>query len=152
MASNFTDDLAFTDDGGFVENKHQLVLNTMGIGTFLIFFFTAVLATVWLFSSTCEVRPKVTSRGIALVVFLIVVLILIFAEREPKFEYKDYEEKIYDESIIPRVVISLIMMLFSAISAGLCFAHHSEPRTVRELLFFYFTIRYCSNMASNSTQ
>ena len=90
--SNFT--AVGDDDISIVQNPHQLVLGTMGIGTFLIFFFSVVLAIVWYFSVACQVIEKSIARGVSLLLFTITMLVIVFAEREPKFSQSGYENNV----------------------------------------------------------
>jgi hypothetical protein len=89
--SNFT---VGDDDLSVVQNPHQLVLGTMGIGTFLIFFFSVILAAVWYFSVACRIVEKTIARGVSLLLFTITMLVIVFAEREPKFSHSGYQNNV----------------------------------------------------------
>jgi small-conductance mechanosensitive channel len=58
----------------------------VGVGIFVIFFFFIVLVVVWFLSLHCAKAEKLFSRILALLVFIIVLLILIFAPRDSQYE------------------------------------------------------------------
>ena len=53
--------------------------------------------------------------------FMTIMLILVFSERESRFYYAGFEQQIYDDSVIPRISICCVMMLFTLVSAVLLF-------------------------------
>lgn len=96
-------------------NEHTLVLG-MGVGTFIVLFFTIALTTVFIMSTPCNPNDKILSRIISFAVFGIIVLILFFAPRSNKFSYSIYEPHHYDSSVIPRIAVGSMMILFTVIS------------------------------------
>ena len=103
-----------------IENPSSLILG-MGVGVFVIFVFTIILLLIWIATAYATKTEKILWRGISTTVFGIIMTILIFAERESRYYYSGYEKQIYDHSVIPRVVIACILMLFALISGVLLF-------------------------------
>lgn len=89
------DIIAGTDDTlSEVRNASFLVFEIMGIGTFLLFFFFVVLLVVFIFSTYCTTKKKVLSRILSTLLFLIVFLVLIFAQRQDINQPGGFEEKV----------------------------------------------------------
>lgn len=103
-----------TDDS-VEENPSNLVLG-MGIGVLVIFIFCVVLFLIWGLSTHCDAAPKIIWRSFSTLLFGITMLILIFAERESRFYYTNYETVVYDDSVIPRISIACVLMVFALLS------------------------------------
>ena len=112
-----------------LENPSGLVFG-MGVGVFTIFVFTIILFFVFLFTMHSSKTEKILIRGISTLIFGIIMLILIFAERESRFYYAGYERQIYDSSVIPRIAIACAMMLFSIISAIFCITTSGQSKEI----------------------
>jgi hypothetical protein len=76
---------AESDDTTLEQNSSTLVFGIMGVGTFILLFMTALVLVVWLFTLPFTMISKIMLRAISLIIFGIIVLILVFAERESKF-------------------------------------------------------------------
>ncbi len=103
-----------------VENPSNLIAG-MGVGVFVIFIFSIALMLVFAFTTQATKTEKILWRGISSLIFAIIMLILIFSERESRFYYSGFEQEIYDSSFIPRVAVVIVMVLFSMISTILVF-------------------------------
>ena len=72
-------------DPNIVQRPPTLVLGLLGVGTFIVFFLAILNVLVWIFSSAMYPAPKVLSRLIAFLLFAIITIILLFAERESQY-------------------------------------------------------------------
>ena len=117
------------DTSKVIDNPSNLVLG-MGVGTFIVAFFGVVLLFVFIFSSPCAKTEKIIWRGATFLIFVIIVLVLIFAERESQFYYASYSPRIYDYSIIPRIAIGLVLCIFGIVSVVFFIDHMGESREV----------------------
>ena len=90
-------------------NEGNLVFTVMGLGTFLIAFLGIATLIVFALSTHCTPFDRFEARKWTLIVFVIVALILFFAQRQSKFKTGGYEKRIYDESIVPRILLVIIM-------------------------------------------
>lgn len=115
-----------------IENPGNLVLG-MGVGTFIIAFFGIVLFFIFIFSAPCSKTEKIVWRGATFLIFVIIILILIFAERESQYYYASYSPRIYDHSIIPRIAIGLVLCVFGIVSIVFLIEHFGESREVSPL-------------------
>jgi len=103
-----------------IENPSSLVFG-MGVGVFLIFLFTILLIIIFAATAYATKTEKILWRGISTTVFGITMTILVFAERESRYYYSGYEKQIYDHSVIPRIVVACLLMLFTLVSGVLLF-------------------------------
>lgn len=108
-------------------NPSNLVLG-MGVGTFIVGFLVILFFFVVLFSTPCSKTEKILWRGISFAVVGIIILILIFAERESVYYYSDYSANNYDNSVIPRIAIGCVSILFGIIAAVMITEHSGESR------------------------
>lgn len=76
--------MAGDDDSSQILNESTQVLG-MGVGTFCVFFFAIVISGIWFFSTSCLAVTKVLWRSISVFLFIVIMLILIFAPRESKY-------------------------------------------------------------------
>jgi heme/copper-type cytochrome/quinol oxidase subunit 2 len=79
------------DDDAQVQQTSTLLFGVMGIATFIIFFFVLVITIVFIFTSACPMSERLTIRSIFIGVFGIIIIILIFADREPRYVSADME-------------------------------------------------------------
>lgn len=87
--------MSTTDDVvSSLTNASTLVFGVMGVGTFLIFFFAILILLIWIFSIPCATTDKVISRIVSVVLFVIVVLILIFAPQQSQYATSVYEVQV----------------------------------------------------------
>jgi len=100
----------------------------MGVGTFIVGFFVLLQGFVCLFSAPCSKTEKILWRGITFIIFGIIVLILIFAEKESVYYYSNYSPNVYDNSIIPRIAIGCVSILFGIIAGVFIIEHTGESR------------------------
>jgi hypothetical protein len=110
-----------------LENPSNLVMG-MGVGVFVIFLFSLILLLVFTLTSHTSNTEKILWRGISSLVFITIMLILIFSERESRFYYAGFEKQIYDDSVIPRVSICAVLMFFSVVSGVLLFEESGESK------------------------
>jgi hypothetical protein len=103
-----------------LENPSNLVIG-MGVGVFVIFIFAIILILIFGFTTQATNTEKILWRGISTSVFAIIIVILIFSERESRFYYQGFEQQIYDNSFIPRIVIACILFAFSLVCGVLVF-------------------------------
>jgi len=106
--------------GTQIENPASLVFG-MGVGVFLIFLFTVLLIIIFAATAYASKTEKILWRGISTTVFGITITVLVFAERESRYYYSGFEKQIYDHSVIPRIVIACVLMLFTLVSGVLLF-------------------------------
>ena len=86
-----------TDDAvSSVTNSSSLVFGIMGVGTFLLFFFFLVVVGVCIFSTPCSTKSKVIARGVSVVLFIVVFLVLIFADHQSQFSSTGFEQQVND--------------------------------------------------------
>jgi hypothetical protein len=102
-------------------SKSSLVMG-IGAGTLTIIVLAVALAVVFCLSEGCERNDKTGSRVISSAIFGIIFLALIFAPRENQTidtttTVTDSNSNLYDPHIVPRVVISIIVIAFSAIAS-----------------------------------
>jgi hypothetical protein len=90
-------------------NEGSLVFTVMGLGTFLIAFLGIATLIVFALSTRCAPFDRFEARKWTLIVFVVVALILFFAQRQSKFKTGGYEKRVYDESIVPRILLVIIM-------------------------------------------
>ena len=103
-----------TDDNtDLILNESSLVFGVMGLGTFLIAFLSIVVLALFAITTHCGAQERFDVRKWAIVVWIIVILILIFAQRQSRYSTGGYERLIYDESIVPRILLVLIMAIFT---------------------------------------
>lgn len=86
MADKISDDQQFNE----VLNPSTLILNTMGVGTFVVFFFFLTIGFVWFFSTACLPLDKTLWRSISVFLFIVILLVLMFAPRQSKFTLDNY--------------------------------------------------------------
>lgn len=111
---NMADDDTSTE---LVEVGSTRVLG-LGIGIFLIGFFTIALVVVFLISTPCSVRPKVFCRGLWSLILGVVILLLVYAPRENAFETDEDQIKVYDQSVIPRIAVVSVLLVFTVFAAN----------------------------------
>jgi len=116
-----------TTTNNAISNPSSLVLG-MGVGTFIVAFFAILLFFVFLFSAPCSKTEKILWRGITFACFGVIILILIFAERESVYYYANYSPEVYDYSIIPRIAIGCVSILFGIIAGVYIVEHTGESR------------------------
>ncbi len=81
----------------------------VGAGTFVLFFFAVVVVFVVVFSIPCAKADKIYYRGIAFILYLILVLLLVFANVQSNTGIAEGAEKIvYDQSIVARITVPSI--------------------------------------------
>ncbi|KAJ1442605.1 hypothetical protein B484DRAFT_414754 [Ochromonadaceae sp. CCMP2298] len=102
----------------------------MGLGTFALVVLVVVVAAIWFFSYSCASQAKVTWRTTSILIFGIVAAILITAPRKAKYETNEYEDEHYDYSIIPRIAVSLVTILFGLLSTCMLCATMAEKKTL----------------------
>ena len=66
----------------------------LGVGIFVIVFFTICFIVIFLISAPCSVRPKLFWRCFASVSLALIVLLLIYAPRESAYVSTDDEIKV----------------------------------------------------------
>jgi hypothetical protein len=110
-----------------MENASNLVLG-MGVGTFIVFFFAILLFFVFVFTGPCTKVEKIVWRSVTFAIFGIIILILIFAEKETQFYYTTVTPSAYDYKIIPRIAIGCVAILFGIISGIFIIEHTGETR------------------------
>lgn len=96
----------------------------LGVGIFLIAFFSICFILVFLISTPCSVRPKLFWRGFATLSLSVLILLLVYAPRESTYVSTDNQIKVYDQSVIPRVVIISGVCLFAVIAADQLLKQH----------------------------
>eukprot|EP00601_Ochromonadales_sp_CCMP2298_P033292 CAMPEP_0173365868 /NCGR_PEP_ID=MMETSP1144-20121109/23882_1 /TAXON_ID=483371 /ORGANISM="non described non described, Strain CCMP2298" /LENGTH=109 /DNA_ID=CAMNT_0014316381 /DNA_START=80 /DNA_END=409 /DNA_ORIENTATION=- len=69
-------------------------------------------------------------RTTSILIFGIVAAILITAPRKAKYETNEYEDEHYDYSIIPRIAVSLVTILFGLLSTCMLCATMAEKKTL----------------------
>lgn len=89
LTSSSTDDAVSS-----VANSSSLVFGIMGVGTFLLFFFFLVLVGVCILSTPCATTNKVVARAVSVVLFVVVFLVLIFADHENKYAPSGFEQQV----------------------------------------------------------
>jgi hypothetical protein len=83
----------------------------VGAGTFVLFFFAVALFFVVLLSIPCSKADKIFYRGLGLILYLILLLLLVFANVEPESgTSQDAEKVFYDQSIVARITVPSIAM------------------------------------------
>jgi len=120
--------LAGTDDGPTQSTGETLVFG-MGLGTFIVFFFFLLLSAIWFFTSLCSTTEKIIWRGVSTLIFVIILLILIFSERETQANIGS-QRKVYDYAVIPRIAIALVLCVFAIVSVIQLVEHAGESREV----------------------
>ena len=96
-----------------VSNPSSLVLNFLGLGVFIIGFLGLLTIGAFAVTSHCAAADRFEIRKWAVIIFVITTLILIFAQRQSQHKSGGYERRIYDESIVPRILLVVIVGLFA---------------------------------------
>jgi len=99
-----------SDDDYYEENEGVRVFG-MGAGTFAIFVLFLALVTAWTLSIPCRQVPMLVTRWCSLLIFTIVSLLLIFADRETRYTNQEYGETKYEENLPARIACTLFMLL-----------------------------------------
>lgn len=87
------------DDDTLVQQPSTLLFGVMGIATFIFFFFVLVIAIAWVFTSACPVSERITIRSVFIAIFGIIIVILLFADREPRYISSDMTPHVRQWSI-----------------------------------------------------
>lgn len=85
--------MSSTDDA-LVEAPTTRVMG-LGVGIFLIAFFTATVLVMFAITTPCAVRPKLVCRTCSILWWVIVVLILLYAPRENTYLSTEGEIKVF---------------------------------------------------------
>jgi hypothetical protein len=96
-----------------VSNPSSLVLNFLGLGVFIIGFLGLLTLAVFAATSHCNAADRFVVRQWTVIVFVVTTLILIFAQRQSQNQSGGYERRIYDDSIVPRILLIVIVGLFA---------------------------------------
>ena len=99
--------VAETDDGSAIQQQHYLIMNVMGIGTFLILFFGVMLAIVWFLSYSCAPVVKSVWRGVTGTLFVLTALILWYAPRSNRFENNSLEPAVSRDTYFRSYIVEL---------------------------------------------
>jgi lysylphosphatidylglycerol synthetase-like protein (DUF2156 family) len=132
----------------------------MGVGTFIVAFLLVVVAFVFCLSSPCEFDRQLMWRVVIMFVFCGVFLALLLAPRDSMYKSADaltqvifylvlgtnsrfnFLAKIYDNSIGPRIGISVLISFFSVVAAGILFKHSKEHIEVSCVSIFHPSRNY----------
>ncbi|CAN0000090.1 unnamed protein product [Discosporangium mesarthrocarpum] len=114
------------EDASLVAREETRVMG-LGVGVFLIFFFSLVSVLICLIGATTPRPGAFICGGISLV--SLVTLVLLTAQRESRFvEDKSDQLQEYDETFYPRVIILTIIALAALVGlGGLCVSHIAVP-------------------------
>ena len=85
--------MSTTSTTNMVEAPSTRVMG-LGIGIFVIGFFSIVLIIIFLISTPCSVRPKIFCRALSTISLGVIILLLIFAPRESAFVSTQPEVKV----------------------------------------------------------
>jgi hypothetical protein len=101
-----------------------------------------VVALVWLLTAPLKFGPaKRMFRGLSLVIFVIVFLILFLSDREDQYQGEGDKIEAHDSFIVPRIAISTMMILSAIMSViFLTFIHCSKVITVS-----FVVVKLCSH-------
>jgi hypothetical protein len=102
-------------DDDEIENLSVRVLG-MGVGTFVIFILFLALVTAWTMSIPCARVPQLVTRWCSFLIFTVVTLLLVFAEREVRYVNQDYAESTYEENFPARLAVCIFMIVSSIAS------------------------------------
>ena len=99
---------------------------------FIIFLSTnnCTFTLIHIYFCSCEVGTKVVTRVVYALIYIITMLILIFAPREDAFINASLTDNVYDHSIIPRIAISLVLMIFAIVAGVFGVQQLAETKTV----------------------
>ncbi|CAM9771072.1 unnamed protein product [Laminaria digitata] len=111
---------------GLTEKGETRVMG-LGVGVFLIFFFSLLAAVVCLVGATTPRPGAFACGGAGLLGF--VVLLLLVAEQDSRYvQDKSDQLQEYDQAFYPRLVIVLILLLAALVGlGGVCVAHIGKP-------------------------
>jgi hypothetical protein len=98
------------DDIGQIENESERVFG-MGVGTFFIFILFLAWMFAWVFSIPCQTTPKLVTRWCSTFIFVLVCILLIFAEKQNRFENMEISEKHYEENMPARIAVGIFMII-----------------------------------------
>lgn len=130
------------DDDTLVENNSSRVLG-IGSGTFTvaILFFSTIL--VWIFTTPQTEPLKTIIRSISSFISITIVVILLLADRQSKYQSTGTIVEVYDETIGPRIAISSLMIFSSFVSLLMVFlAQFATPYQVFIYSFICLFIYY----------
>ncbi|CAM9652183.1 unnamed protein product [Sphacelaria rigidula] len=111
---------------GLTEKGETRVMG-LGIGVFLVFFFSLVSIVVCLVGATTPRPGEFACGGAGILGF--VLLILVIAERESKY-VEDTSNQIheYDQTFYPRLALIFIMIVAALVGlASVCITHIGKP-------------------------
>ncbi|CAN0262524.1 unnamed protein product [Ectocarpus sp. 6 AP-2014] len=111
---------------GLTEKGETRVMG-LGVGVFLIFFFSMVAAVVCLVGATTPRPGTFACGGAGLLGF--VMFILLVAEQDSRYvEDKSDQIQDYDQTFYPRLITVLFMALAGLLGlGGLCVMHIGKP-------------------------
>ncbi|CAM9889680.1 unnamed protein product [Pylaiella littoralis] len=114
------------DIGGLTEKGETRVMG-LGVGVFLIFFFSMVAAVICVVGATTPRPGTFACGGMCLVGF--VVILLLIAEQDSRYvEDKSDQIQEYDQTFYPRLVAVLVLALAVLVGLGaLCVVHIGKP-------------------------
>jgi hypothetical protein len=116
-ASFNTDINGITNDDSrdLVLNHSDLVFGIMGVGTFLVGFFALAAVIIFLLSEPCNMSDKIISRVVAVLAFVIVILVLIFSDRQSQFTTGGHAQS------VSCVILQFYTEILSNLDLGACF-------------------------------
>lgn len=76
--------------GELVENPATRVMG-LGIGIFLIGFFSITLIVIFILTGPCSVRPQLFCRMFSTLALGVIILLLLFAPRQDQYQSTDGE-------------------------------------------------------------
>ncbi len=108
-----------TDDTD-LKQPHSLVMNVMGVGSFLVFFFAVTLGVVWFLSYSCAPVVKTIWRSVFGLLLIVTAIFMYFAPRTNKFVNSAFE---------PNVSVYISSYFYVTCNFGLshmriCTVHH----------------------------
>mmetsp|Transcript_2550 Transcript_2550/g.3896 ORF Transcript_2550/g.3896 Transcript_2550/m.3896 type:complete len:138 (-) Transcript_2550:151-564(-) len=105
------------------ENESSRVLG-IGAGTFTVAFMFFITVLVWILTAPQAGLLKNMMRITTIVLFLSVFAILLFADRDSQYKNQEEEVKDYDDSLGPRIAISVLMIFSTLLSGMMVFFNH----------------------------
>lgn len=126
-------------------------MGVLGVGTFIVGLLFVITSAVWFLSYSCGSPAKAIWRVVSTGILVIVAVILYFAPHANRFEDSSFEPavsssawsilchfhansmhflQVYDYSIIPRITISLIMIIFGGVAARFLYDLLAESHEV----------------------
>eukprot|EP01041_Mallomonas_annulata_P013332 gene13332-28244_t len=93
-----------------VENAKSRILG-IGIGTFTVGLLAIFTILIWIFSTGCTKFSKWSIRWLSTIIFVVIFMLLVFAERDSQYKKSGTVVMDYDHSASARIGVTVFMII-----------------------------------------